>query len=60
MMKKLGITSDTQPPDASSFQQFTETFSSNLTPSQCEALDALLQTWMGALATGGSTPIPVS
>ncbi|XP_039803664.1 preprotein translocase subunit SCY2, chloroplastic-like [Panicum virgatum] len=26
LMKKLGITSDTRPPDASSFQQFTATF----------------------------------
>ena len=26
MMKKLGITSDSQPPDASSFQQYTATF----------------------------------
>ncbi|XP_039780664.1 uncharacterized protein LOC120647927 [Panicum virgatum] len=48
--EETGYHFDTQPPDASSFQQFTETFSSNLTPSQCEALDALLQTWMGALA----------
>jgi len=60
MMKKLGITSDSQPPDASSFQQFTATFSSTLTTSHCEALDALLPTGMGSLAEEVATPMMVS
>jgi len=42
MMKKFGITSATRPPDATVYQQFVDTFSSTLTNSQCEALDALL------------------
>jgi len=49
MMKKMGITSDTQPPDATSFQQYTATFSSPLTLTHSEALDALLPSGMGAL-----------
>lgn len=60
MMKKLGITSDSQPPDASSFQQFTATFSSTLTTSHCEALDALLPAGMGSLATEVASPMMVS
>jgi len=52
MMRKLGLTSDTHPPDASSFQQFEEAFSSSLTDSHCEALNALLPAGMGSLATG--------
>jgi len=60
MMKKLGITSDSRPPDASSFQQFTATFSSTLTPAHCEALDALLPTGMGSLATEVVAPMLVS
>jgi len=42
MMKRLGVTSESCPPDATSFQRFTDTFSSTLTTSQCEALDVLL------------------
>ena len=58
MMRKLGLTSDTHPPDASSFQQFEEVFSSSLTISHCEALDdALLPAGMGTLATGVVTPV---
>ncbi|KAG2582412.1 hypothetical protein PVAP13_6KG102835 [Panicum virgatum] len=60
MMKKLGITSDSQPPDASSFQQFTATFSSTLTTSHYEALDALLPAGMGSLAAEVATPMMVS
>jgi len=60
MMKKLGITSDSRPPDASSFQQFTATFSSTLTPAHCEALDTLLPTGMGSLATEVVAPMMVS
>jgi len=52
MMRKLGLTSDTHPPDASSFQQFEEAFSSSLIVMHCEALDALLPAGMGTLATG--------
>ena len=52
MMRKLCLTSDTHPPDASSFQQFEEVFSSSLTVLHCEALDALLPVGMGTLATG--------
>ena len=52
MMRKLGLTSDTHLPDASSFQQFEEVFSSSLTVSHCEALDTLLPAGMGTLATG--------
>ncbi|KAG2581962.1 hypothetical protein PVAP13_6KG082035 [Panicum virgatum] len=52
MVRKLGLTSDTHPPDASSFQQFEEVFSSSLTVLHCEALDALLPVGMGTLATG--------
>jgi len=59
MMKKLGITSDAHPPDASSFQQFTDTFSSTLTVSQCKALDDLLPAGMGSLATDVATPVSV-
>lgn len=50
MMRRLGLTSDTQPPDASSYQQFTATFSSQLTTSHCDALDALLPAGKGAMA----------
>ena len=60
LMKKLGITSDDRPPDASSFQQFTDTFSSTLTKTQCEALDALLPSGMGALAMDTVAPVWVS
>ena len=60
MVRKLGLTSDTHPPDASSFQQFEEVFSSSLTVSHCEALDALLPAGMGTLATGVVTPVMVS
>jgi hypothetical protein len=56
-MRKLGLTSDTHPPDASSFQQFEEVFSSSLTVSHCEALDALLPAGMDTLATGVVTPV---
>jgi len=48
------------PPDASSFQQFTDTFTSTLTVSQCEALDALLPAGMGSLATQEVAPVLVS
>ena len=47
-------------PDASSFQQFTATFSSTLTALHCEALDALLPAGMGSLATEVATPVMVS
>ena len=57
MMRKLGLTSDTHPPDASSFQQFEEAFSSSLSVSHYEALDALLPAGMGTLATGVVTPV---
>ena len=60
MMRKLGLTSDIHPPDASSFQQFTDTFTSTLTVSQCEALDALLPAGMGSLATQEVAPVLVS
>jgi hypothetical protein len=60
MMKKLGITSDDRPPDASSFQQFVATFSSTVTPSHCEALDVLLPSGMGSLASEVATPLLVS
>ena len=53
MMRKLGLTSDTHPPDATSFQQLEEEKTSSLTISHCEALDdALLPAGMGTLATG--------
>jgi hypothetical protein len=39
------------PPDASSFQRFTDTFYSNLTSSQCEALDALLPSGLSSFGT---------
>ena len=45
-------TSDSHPPDASSFQQSEEAFFSPLTVSHCEALDALWPAGMGTLATG--------
>jgi hypothetical protein len=45
------------PPDASSFQQFTDTFSSNLTISQCDALDALLPTGLGFMAAEAAVPV---
>jgi len=52
MMRKLGLTSDTHPPDATSFQQLEEEKTSSLTISHCEALDdALLPAGMGTLAT---------
>ena len=60
MMRKLGITSDIHPPDASAFQQFEEAFTSSLSASHCEALDALLPTGMGRLATEVATPLRVS
>lgn len=42
LMKRLGVTSPSRPPDASAFQRFLEVFTSVLTPSQCEALDVLI------------------
>ena len=57
MMRKLGLTSDTHPPDATSFQQLEEVFSSSLAISHCEALDALLPAGMGTLAAGVVTPM---
>ena len=60
MMRKLGLTSDTHPPDASSFQHFTDTFTSTLTVSQCDALDALLPAGMGSLALEVASPVLVS
>jgi hypothetical protein len=50
MMKLMGLTSASHAPDASSYQQFVATFSSDLTTSQVEALDALLPSGMGAMA----------
>jgi hypothetical protein len=41
-MKRMGVTSSSGPPDAAAFQRFLETFSSLVTPSQCEALDELI------------------
>jgi len=58
--EEAGITSDTRPPDASSFQQFTATFSSTLTPAHCEALDALLPAGMGSLATEAAASLLVA
>jgi hypothetical protein len=60
MMKKLGVTSGSQPPVATSFQRFTDTFSSTLTVSNCEALDALLPKGMGSLAVEAVAPMVVS
>ena len=42
LMRRLGLTTETAPPDATSFQHFVDTFSSTLSKSQCEALDVLL------------------
>ena len=42
LMRRLGLTSTTAPPDATSFQHFVDTFSKTLTVTQCEALDVLL------------------
>ena len=42
LMRRLGLTMPSAPPDATSFQRFVDTFSSTLTPSQAEALDVLL------------------
>lgn len=60
MMKKLGLTTGTHPPDATSFQQYADTFSTTLTDSQYEALDALLPAGMGSLASEVATPVMVS
>ena len=60
MMKKLGVTSESQPPDATSFQRFTDMFSSTLTVSNCEALDALLPKGIGSLAVEAVAPMVVS
>jgi len=60
MMKKLGLTSDVHPPDASTFQQFTDTFSSTLTVSHYGALDTLLLAGMGSLATEVAAPVMMS
>ena len=54
MKKKLGLTTVECPPDASAFQCYTDTFSSVLSHSQCEALDTLLPA--GALLAGASVP----
>jgi len=59
MMKKLGITSDARPPDASSYQQFADTLSSTLPVTHCEALDALLPKGMGSMATEVVVPVLV-
>ena len=60
MMKKLGMTSDTRPPDPTSYKQFTDMFSSTLTVSHCEALDALLPKGMGSVTTEVVAPVMVS
>ena len=51
MMRKLGITSDTQAPDATSYQRFMDTFASTLSNTHCEALDALLPSGLGCSLT---------
>ena len=56
LMKRLGVTSMERPPDATSYQQFVDTFSSTLTTSQCEAMDVLLPTGLG-LASVAATPV---
>ena len=60
LMKKLGLTSDTCPPDATSYQRFTDTFSSTLTTSHCDALDALLPSGLGSVFTEPEAPVLVS
>ena len=47
MMKRLGVTSPSHPPDANSYQRYVDTFSSTLSTSHAEALDALLPTGLG-------------
>jgi hypothetical protein len=42
LMKRMGVTSSSGPPNAAAFQCFLEAFSSLVTPSQCEALDELI------------------
>jgi len=59
-MKKLGLTSDKCPPDATSYQRFTDTFSSTLTTSHCDALDALLPSGLGSVFTEQEAPVLVS
>ena len=61
MMRKLGIASDTQAPDATSYQRFTDTFASTLSITHCEALDALLPDGLGCSLrseTAASTVVP--
>jgi hypothetical protein len=50
LMKKLGITSRSGPPDAAAFQRYLEVFTSMATTSQCEAMDELLVAGGPALA----------
>jgi hypothetical protein len=57
LMKRLGITSSTAPPDASSFQQFVDTFTNTLSESQCEALDVLLPNVAPFVAAVESEPL---
>ena len=54
MMKRLGVTSPSRPPDANSYQRFVDIFSSTLSTSHCEALDVLLPTGLG-MATVAAT-----
>jgi hypothetical protein len=42
LMKRLGITSSSGPPDSIAFQRFLEVFADTVPPSQCEALDELV------------------
>jgi len=60
MTKKLGLTSETCPPDAVSYQRFMDTFSSTLTVAHCEALDALLPSGLGSLCSEQVAPLVVS
>jgi len=54
LMKRLGLTSTSLPPDASSFQRYTAMFSSTMTASQCEAMDALLPTGLASFEVSES------
>jgi len=54
LMKRLGLTSTSLPPDASSFQRYTAMFSSTMTASQCEAMDALLPTRLSSFEVSES------
>ena len=57
LMRRLGLTTPSTPPDAISFQLFVDMFSTTLSESHCEALDVLLPNVAPFVAAVESDPL---